>query len=697
MKPGVSIKGQIKKRSWGSFFVMLVLGLLILYKAFLLQTVQRDELLKSLDRPLISERTIKATRGNIYAADGKSLLATSVPIYTLGMDPKQAKNELFEENIDSLALMLSQFFGDKSKAAYKEKITKARFNKKSRYVALGGRFITHDEREIIKNFPLFRAGQHKGGVKFDRKEYRMLPFENLASRTVGKLDKDTQTRGDFGVEFSFNNYLSGKDGKGYFKRLPGNVYMPIESGDEVETVPGQDVVTTLDVNYQDIVESALRNQVVESNANYGSAVVMEIATGEIKAIANLTKRERNGQITYLEDMNYAVLGGTDPGSTFKLASMMAILEEGNLSLNDLAVNCEGSIIHAGKAFTCSHAHGNLTVQEVFEKSCNIGVYELVRKVFGFNRMEDFLVYMHKFRLDQPVGFQLKGEIKPYLKNTADKSFSRLTFPWMSIGYESKITPLQMLSFYNAVANDGYWVQPIIVKEIKQANTVVQKFEANKLQGRFASENSIEMAKIMMEGVAERGTAQKIKEGYCKIAGKTGTAQKRTSEGYKAGRYYTSFVGYFPANNPKYSCIVVIDEPRNGQLYGGDVCAPVFRSIADKVFAYDVKIHPAQAPKTNIHQLVKNMRTGHAEDLMNLADKFDIQNQLAVNGIVKKSETGNGWKKIKENTPLPDVVGMTLKDALPLLENKGFAVKHTGLGKVSNYSIAENKTIWLTLN
>ncbi len=697
MKPGTSIKGEIKKRSWASFILMASVGVLILYKAFLLQTIQREKTLVNTTRPLVAERTIKATRGNIYACDGKSLLATSVPIYSLGMDPKQAKDELFDGKIDSLSLMLSRFFGDRSKSVYKEMIVKARKNRKTRYVALGGRQITHEEREQIKKFPIFSAGQHKGGVKFDRKEYRMLPFDNMAMRTVGRLDKETHSKGAFGVEYSYNNYLSGKDGKGLFERLPGGTFMPLETSSDVEAEPGQDVITTIDVNYQDMVESALREQVIKSNAKYGSVVVMEIETGEIKALANLSRRDRNGATTYLEDMNYAVLGGTDPGSTFKLASMLAILEEGNLNATDHAVNCEGMVRHSNKDFTCSHAHGDLTVQEVFEQSCNVGIYELVKRVFGFNRMEDYLAYLHTFRIDQPVGFQLKGEEKPYIKSTSDKTYSGTTFPWMSIGYETKITPLQMLAFYNAVANNGYWVQPIIVKEIRQANEVTMKFEANKISNRFCSKKNVEIAQEMMKGVAENGTAKKFKDGFCKIAGKTGTAQKRTSNGYQAGKYYTSFIGYFPADNPKYSCVVVIDEPQGGQLYGGDVCAPVFRSIANKVFAYDVKIHPAQKSGMNTNMLVKSLKAGHAEDISNVTDKFDLDDKVSGNGLQRKRPDSANWEKIEESKEIPDLTGMTLKDALPLLENQGYSVRRKGFGKVKNYSLESSKVITLVLN
>jgi cell division protein FtsI (penicillin-binding protein 3) len=693
-----SIKVQIQNRSLWTFGFMALIAIIIV--CGILRIQNNEELVnKKVEDNLIYEKEIPAMRGNIYASDGKSLLATSVPYYYVGLDVKQAREDMFNKNIDELSRKLSYHFKDKTWNEYKALISQKRKSKNGRYLRLASRRISHQEKMSIKEFPLFKEGPNKGGGVFEKVSTRSMPFNDMAKRTIGSLDRDTKTKGLFGIEFSYNNYLAGKNGRSLFKRLAGGVNQPLDSEINVEAVPGLDVVTTLDVNFQDIVESALREKVIQTNANYGTAIVMEIATGEIKALANLSRRTRNDETEYLEDMNYAVLASTDPGSTFKLASMMAILEKGNMKLNDWAANCTGTIMHRGKKFTCDHEHGNINVGQVFEKSCNIGVYKLIEKVFGANGIDDYLGYISNYRLDKPIGFQLKGEKNPYFKNANDKTYSQFTLPWMSIGYESAIAPIQMLAFYNAVANNGYWVEPFLVREIKEGNTQVDNYDNVKIGKRLASADVIEMAQAMMKGVVTDGTAQGISKGFCQVAGKTGTAQKLDKNGYSKGRYFTSFIGYFPADNPKYTATIVIDEPRGDQVYAASVCAPVFRDIADKIFAYDVAIHPASHNKAEPKLLARRQKSGMAEDFQQIAGELSIKMVEPENGMVKLAITPNDsiyWKPIKETDGLPDVSGMTLKDALPLLENRGYSVRHKGFGKVTDYALVSSGLVSLVL-
>ncbi|MFC3811645.1 penicillin-binding transpeptidase domain-containing protein [Lacihabitans lacunae] len=693
-----AIKEQFKNRSNIIVAVIIFVALLIFAKIIYLQTSRKDELLAKVADIQRKERIIHATRGNIYASDGKSLLATSIPKYITIFDPSQAKSKIFEENIDSLSFLLSRFFGDMGRLEYKEKITKAR-KKRSRYLVLGGRRVDHIEKMEIENFPLFREGANKGGGRFETKDFRFLPFNNLASRTIGKLDRKHGREGAFGIEASFDNYLSGKDGKGFYERMAGGVYKPVNSESDIDSEPGLDVVTTIDVNFQDIVESALKNQVFKTQAKYGTAVIMEVATGEIKAIANLTRITSNNEIRYIEDQNYAVIGGTDPGSTFKLASMAALLEKTNLNIDDFGVNCPGEIKHNGLSFTCSHEHGNLTIRQIFEQSCNIGIYTLMKKHFGFTTSSDYYEYLQEFKLDKPSGFQLKGEPYPLLKNTKSATFSSTTVPWMSIGYESRITPIQMMTFYNAIANDGVWVQPIIVKEIRQGNVTIEKLEANRISSPICSEKTIKKVKLMMEGVVNNGTAKNVKEGICSIAGKTGTSQKRVTGNYKKGMYYTSFIGYFPANSPKYTCIVVIDEPQGANLFGGDVSAPVFRTIADKVFAYDISMHPLAITKANKENLAAHHGVGKSQDHRVISDKLGLKTAVEKDGFAKTYRTSNdslAWKSTNPDKNIEELMGMSLKDALPLLENKGYRVKYSGFGKVRGYSFVGKNIVALVL-
>ncbi len=699
MAEGNSIKDQIRKRSYWTIFGLAIVGILIAVKIVYLQTKKKKELLAMVVDIQKKERTIPATRGNIYASDGVSLLATSVPKYQVVFDPSQAKKGLFNEKVDSLATLLSQFFGDKSFLEYKEKITHGR-KVKSRFLTLGNRRIDHTEKLIIEKFPLFREGANKGGGRFEKEEFRFLPFDNLAMRTVGKLDPETNRVGDFGIEASFDNYLSGKDGKGFYERLAGGYMKPIDLESDINAEPGLDVITTLDVNFQDIVENALRQQVTKMQAKYGTAVVMEIESGEVKAIANLTRKaDENGLLQYIEDQNYAVKEGTDPGSTFKLATMAAILEKANLNPNDFGVTCTGEIKHNGVPFTCSHEHGDLTVQQIFEQSCNIGIYELMKKHFGFNRPEDYFQYLRNFKLDKASGFQLKGEPVPVLKNSASSTFSGTTVPWMSIGYESRMTPIQMLTFYNAIANNGNWVQPIIVKEIRNGTKTIETFDARKLDEPICSENTIRKLKNMMAGVVQNGTAKGIKGGNCPLAGKTGTSQKRTSAGYRKGLYYTSFIGYFPADKPKYTCIVVIDEPVGSNLYAADVSAPVFRQIADKIFAYDISMHRRLVLKSNTQKLAEFQNAGKVSDQKLIGEKLGIKSQPAGDGYavpkpIKRDSVE--WKSKNPDKNIEAIVGLTLKDALPLLENKGYKVKYSGFGKVQSYEIINKYLVALTL-
>lgn len=691
------IRDEIQWRSKVTFGLVFLIGSLIAAQLVVVQTLQKKKWMSKVSKVERTPRKIKAMRGNIYASDGKSLLATSVPRYRVGLDPTRPSETYFTAHIDELCKKLTNHFADRSASEYKELILDARKAKKVFFVALGNRLVDFQEKEQIKKFPFFKDGSMKTGGKFEQEERRVMPFDNMALRTIGRLDRETQSRGHFGIEYSFNNFLAGRDGVGLFQRLAGGVWKPVADSPEVRPEAGLDVVTTIDVNYQDIAESALHEQVISKKAKYGSAIVMEIATGEIKAMTNLSRRGGDSTDTfYIEDFNYAVRGGTDPGSTFKLATMVALLEKGNINLDDFAGNCTGSIMHNGTEMKCSEEHGNQTVKQTFEHSCNIGIYHLVRKYF--KNVDDYVAYMSKFKLDKPVGFQLKGETDPIIKNRKSKTYSTTTIPWMSIGYETRLTPLQMLTFYNAIANRGVWVQPFIVKEVKDASRTIEKFEANRDDEPICSERTIKLAHAMMKGVVENGTAQNINTGFCKVAGKTGTSRK-LKDGVYSSNYYTAFIGFFPADNPKYSCAVIIDEPQEGNLFARDVAAPVFRKIADKIFAYDVALHPAKNQKSNYQAIAQHQNIGYGEDFRTVSEELGLENAPNHAGWLKAVRSGNSvaWRQLNvQSQELPDVRGMTLRDAIHLLENKGYKTRHEGLGKVANYAIVEPSVVNLVL-
>lgn len=722
--PKVPIRAQMVRRSWLIVASMMILGAVIIGRIVYLQTVKKQELIEQVKDLRSKERTIYANRGNILASDGKGLLATTVPKFVVAIDPsikvcpkdtifirrkgKPDSTVIYTEQVIRLSNLLAKRFKEKTADEYKNLILSARrknlvtdVEENCEYVRLIKKMVSVEDYFALRDYPFFEEETKlKGGI-LDKYYIREYPFGKTAKRTIGNVLDNTAMKGAYGIEYSFNEVLAGTNGYGFYDKISGGYWRAVEAQDDVQPEAGRDIVTTLDVNFQDIAETALMRQVKATDAKYGTVVVMEVQTGEIKAMANYGRKSSNGQVHYVDNKNYAVTEGSDPGSTFKLASMLALLEKSNLPLDRLAVDCQGSVQHSkGITMTCSHVHGKLSVKEVFEKSCNIGVYQLMRKYFGFKKSTDFFDYISKFQLNTPTDFQLIGSSQPVFVSPNDKqNFSHTTVPWTSIGYEMKLTPLQTLSFYNAVANNGYWVEPIIVKEVREANEVIETFEAKKLSSPICSQQSVRLAKKMLEGVVMHGTASNIKEGYCQVAGKTGTAQKRTG-GYRNGsEVYTSFAGYFPVNNPKYSCIVVIDEPKNGSLYGNTVAAPVFREIADKLFAYDVNIHPTKKLSPGKNQLAHRLHGGDANDFKVLAENLNMKQQPNASGWIYAKTQKNkqiNWQSIRSGGKSINPKGLVLRDALHLLENAGYSVTYSGTGKVNDYSLTSTSQVALFL-
>ena len=642
----------------------------------------------------ISYLPIPATRGTIYAGDNKSIMATSLPFYRVAWDPSVVDDEVFRAGVDSLAWHLAHFFGDRSKQEYRRRLVNAHNSKNPvvRYIRLNSRQVNFQEKKQMAAWPVFRAKRRRGGVIFEKVEKRFRPFGGLAQRTIGFINEDQLGAG---LEYTFNKSLAGKDGEALFERVPGGL-KPVFDGSEVKPLPGYDVVTTLDINLQDVAENALYKSLVDNNAQYGCVILMEVNTGEIKAVANLGKASDG---SYKEDYNYAFAdqGRTEPGSTFKLASMMALLEaRPEIKLTDIVDTGNGRMSIGGAVKSDSHGYGRITVQQVFEKSSNIGVARLVHENFSKNPTE-YTNYLKKFGLDKPLGFQMIGEARPYVKDPADRSWSRTSLTTMSIGYELKLAPLQTLVLYNAVANGGVKVQPLIVREIRQADKTLQVNETVVLNPKIASDETLAKVRAMMEGVVVNGTARGIRPKDYAIAGKTGTAWK-----FKNGRYTktysTSFCGYFPADKPKYSCIVVVDSPRNGRIYGADVAAPVFREVADKCMARDLLSQRPLLAKARLNKSrVPLVRAGMQDEIRLVCQKMGLSGSTQAVG-------GEEWVRAASDTAfharqvavvvnpvrpnrVPNARGLTLRDALFLLENKGLHVRANGAGRVSAQSLA----------
>ncbi|WP_339701283.1 penicillin-binding protein [Algoriphagus aquimarinus] len=686
----MNFKRSILLRVRVIFILIALCAAAIPYRVAKLQMADGDVWREKAETINFQYREVAATRGNIYASDG-SLLATSLPFYRVALDPTIAQSDQYKTGIDSLSKMLSAYYKDKSSASYKRMINDARLDNK-RYLVLNRKQIGYQGMQEMSNWPIFREGRLGGGVIFEKVEKRYRPFNSLASRTVGFLNDNEYGAG---IEYSFNNYLQGQDGKALFQRLAGGSWKPVFDAEDVKPEDGYDITTTLDVNMQDVAETALRRQLVDRDADFGAVIVMEVKTGQIKAITNLQRNSSgNG---YGENYNYAIgdQGNTEPGSTFKLLSMLALLEENKITLDETVETGNGA--HKFYNQTMRDAknggYGTLTIREVFEKSSNVGISKLVDEHFGSSPSK-FMAYIDKVGLREPFGFQLIGEGKPYFKKPGDKNWYGTTLPWVSIGYEVKLNPLHTLALYNAVANGGEMMKPYIVKSVSKGTIIEQSYEPEVVRQQIASEKNIKLLQSLLEGVVVRGTARNIANADYKIAGKTGTAQKLV-DGKYTRNYYTSFAGYFPADHPKYSMIVVIDSPKGFAAYGGDVSAPVFKEIADKIYALDIELNPdnqqgimrAEANGTQLPYV----HAGKAEELQGIFQELGLKASAANPEEWVKTVAHEASVQMNVNDTdqslVPDVSGLPLRDALFILENKGMKVNYTGKGRVKGQSIS----------
>lgn len=676
-------------RIYVSFGILLLLGLAIVIQIIRIQFVEGDKW-----RAMARERTIKfipieASRGNIYASDASSPLATSVPVYDIRMDTRAdgLSKSSFDNGLDSLAYKLSSLFMDRSKAEYKRLLKRA-YADGDRYF-LVKRNVSYAQLQQLKQFPVFRLGRNKGGLLIDQRNVRELSFRKLAARTIGTI-RDVKP---VGIEEAYDDVLKGKDGKRLMQRLSGNVWMPVRDKAEIEPQDGKDLITTLDINIQDVAEQSLEKHLTFHNADHGCAVLMEVETGEIKAIANLAKTDLG---TYEEDYNYAIGEATEPGSTFKAASLLVALDHGFVEPNDSVIVNNGEYRYYGQKMKDAHPpkSSKLSIQQAFETSSNVGISKIITEHYS-KRPEMFMNKLHEFGLGTKLGIEIKGEGTPRIKRTTDKSFSnRVSLPWISIGYESTLTPLQILSFYNAIANNGRMVRPLFVKQIRQNGQAVFTAQPQIIRDSIASPEAIAKLRLMLEGVVERGSAASLNKSPYKIAGKTGTAQIANPKyGYdKLHRsYQASFVGYFPADKPKYSCIVVVYAPSNNFYYGGAVAAPIFKEIADKVFSNHFELQKEQPDNDTIQISPPVAMAGTQKDIRKVLAHLDHE--------VESKDQDAEWVAIQRQADkvilkerkmikglVPNVVGMGAKDAMFILENAGMRVKLHGRGVVTRQSI-----------
>jgi cell division protein FtsI (penicillin-binding protein 3) len=679
----------------GIYILMLVLAVVVILKILAVQTIKTDRWEGIADNLTNYTVSLDPNRGNICADDG-NVLATSVPGYYVRMDmaaPGVVK--VYKAKSDSLALMLSSLFRDLPAQEYKRKLDKA-FREKNRGFLLTPRKVDYNELQKIKKFPILRRGAFAGGRIIEQESKRMLPLGKLAWRTVGTLNKGAAgekggTAGNTGIEEAFEPWLKGKEGIGYRQNLSGRWVNRIE----IEPRDGMDIMTTINIRYQDITESALERQLKQSNAEWGTAVLMETETGAIKAIANLGRVSPG---VYDEIYNYAIghAGCYEPGSTFKLISLMIALDQGLADTSTVFDTGNGSWKYHGRMIYDSDyghggQHGPLTLKQIFEKSSNVGVAKIITSFYE-KKPAEFVDRIFETGIHKPLGIELTGEGIPKFKYPGDKDWWGTTLAWMSYGYESKMTPLQILAFYNAVANGGKMMKPYIVREIRDKGSVEKRIGPEVLNSSIASRSTIGKARKMLEGVCENGTGKSIQSKIVKLAGKTGTAQISSGQGgYGKGLYLASFVGYFPAEKPVFSMIVTVNKPQ-GAYYGGAVAGPVFREIAEKVYAVYQKIDPEKEDMSEVDQLPE-IKNGITREVIRVMKDLDIDYEYESgkpSTYFTRVKKEGGSLRLAENPVdgecVPDVRGMGAKDAVFLLEKAGLQVRLSGIGKVKNQSL-----------
>lgn len=704
----MEVKRDILWRVYLSFIGIAVLSLVVLGKAFYIQRVQGKywkSLSDSLHQKFIE---LDAERGTIYSEDS-SMLSTSIPYFNIyvdfGADGLREKNgRRFTGNVDSLALCLSRLFGDQSAAAYKKTLWQG-YRRVDRYYEIQSN-VSFEKYQQLRKFPLVREGRNKSGFIAEVVNKRLNPFGLLANRTIGLARANAQ---NVGLERTYDTLLKGETGRRLVRYIAGGAYVPVE-GYEIESQNGKDIITTLDVNIQDVAENALLKEMIANRAEHGTCIVMEVATGKIRAIANLGLQSDSG---YWEDLNYAIRA-TEPGSTFKLATLLSLLEDKKISLND-KVNLEGgSWKVAGRTVFDAEPHDNreFTVKEAFEVSSNVGMAKLAWGHYSDNP-GGFVSHLRKLRLDRPTGIDLLGEGNPIVKHPGSRTWSATTLPWMAFGYEVLISPLQTLTLYNAVANNGKMMRPYLVSAVQESGITVKENQPTVLIDNICSETTLRELQECLRGVCKdkEGTAHSLfQNSFYPVAGKTGTALVANgSRGYADHIYQSSFVGYFPADHPKYTCIVVIkNRPFAKNYLGAKVAGPVFKELADRLMSIDPDINaplPAITPDSNRYYYA-----GYTPDIREVERSFNLRytDSSGNNAWGRLYASGSSAEPVLNREALvknevPDVKGMGLKDALYLLESRDLRVAVRGSGKVKTQNPApgaackRNETILIQLD
>ncbi len=642
------------------FFAIVAIAIIV--QIVHIQFVEGDEYRAKSEERIFRNQVVDANRGNLYDSNGQ-LLATSITKYDLRFDAVAPNQKDFNSDVDGLASSLSRKL-DIPKSELLQKFRKARTNN-SRYLKIAQNLSFTDLQEI-KKFPLFNRGVYRGGLIIEPHVKREYPLGKMAERLVGY---DEPGKPSVGLEGAYRTFLKGENGSRLEQKISGNEWKPINNVNEIEPRDGLDVYTTIDVNMQDVAHHALLEQLEYFEAHHGTAVVMEVATGEIKALTNLG-RSSDGK--YFEKRNYALWESHEPGSTFKLMSVIAALEDKVVDTSTVFDTQGGKISYYGRNVRDSKhgGYGKISVARAFELSSNTALVQMVQDSYK-DDPERYVDRLYSMNIQNKLDLPIIGEGQPLIPHPDDPNWSGLSLPWMGFGYGVQMTPLQTLTFYNAVANNGVMVKPRLIKEVRSKNKLIEKYDRKIINPSICSQETINKVKVMMENVVRRGTADNLYSKNFSMAGKTGTCQTEYWKG--AGNYIASFAGYFPADKPKYSCIVVIHKPNTSKGYYGNIVAgPVFKKIAQKIYASNPQSDEVQMPESVPAEILKSQEAYFAK----------------------------ARKAVKN---IPDLRGMEAMDAIAIIENLGAKVKIVGSGKVASQSIkpgtaiAKSQQVILTLS
>lgn len=692
----MDVKKDISWRVYLCFICVVALGIVVLSRAVYIQRVQGDYWKKMSNNQHLKYFDVNAERGSIYSEDG-NMLSTSIPVFDVYVDfgadgLREKDGKRFYDNLDSLSYSLASLFQDRTKASYR-KLLLAAYKKRARYYSLKKK-ISFEDYQVLRDFPLVEQGRNKSGFIIDVRDNRVNPYVLLANRTIGLSRGDTSR--NVGLERSYDSVLKGQTGRRLMRYMAG-AYVPVDGG-EIEPENGKDIITTIDTYMQDVAENALMKMMVQNNSLHGTCIVMETATGKIKAIANLGKSGND----YIEDYNYGLGKKTEPGSVFKLATLLSLLEDKHVDTGSI-VDCEGGLkSFYGLKIRDSHSGTHkITVKEAFAESSNVAFASLADQYYHDNP-QAFYDHLHKLRLDTITGIDIVGAAAPLIKKPSGKYWTKFTIPFMAHGYEELVTPLHMLMLYNAVANNGKMMKPYLVNSINEMGTVVQSFQPQVLVDKICSEETLGKLKGCLLAVLEsdHGTGHELNKAVYKFAGKTGTAvTAMDNRGYNKGNkiYQSAFIGYFPADKPQYSIAVVIQNTRESKLvYGGSVSGPVFREVADRIYAAKFSNTPSYVLQDRIDSNIY-MSYGLKPDLNKIVNIFNYTSIDSASAGKwrtfsvqnKKAELNTAYNMQVASKKVPDVTGLGLKDAVYLLENMGLKVVASGRGKVIHQSLAQD--------